>query len=120
MLLALLMDSLASMYGAKKLGASWRGLVGAVGGAVVGLFFSLPGIILGPFMGATLLEMAGGRALAEAARAGLGAVIGILVGAVGKLACCVAMTTLFAVSVLVRTRAPEPRTILAWLGPATG
>jgi len=100
MLLSLGLDYLASIYGAKKMGATWRGVTGAVVGAVIGLFFSLPGIILGPFVGATALEMLGGRKWPEAARAGLGAVVGILVGAVGKLASCVAMVALFVVSVL--------------------
>src|SRR5437867_950329 len=44
--LSLLMDYLATVYGAKKLGATWRGAVGAIVGALVGIFFNVPGIIL--------------------------------------------------------------------------
>ncbi|MBM3833316.1 MAG: DUF456 domain-containing protein [Verrucomicrobia bacterium] len=102
-LLSLGLDYLASMVGAKKLGATWRGMVGAVLGALVGLFFSLPGIILGPFLGALLFEMIGGREFEEAARAGVGALIGLLVGAVGKLACCVTMIAVFSYSVATRS-----------------
>ena len=100
MVLSLVMDYLASMAGAKKLGATWRGVLGAIVGALIGFFFSLPGLILGPFLGALLFEMIGGSEWKEASRAGLGAVIGLFVGALGKLACCVAMMGLFAVSVI--------------------
>src|ERR1041384_4856268 len=84
---SLVMDYLASMYGAKRLGASWRGVLGAVIGGSIGIFFNLPGILLGPFLGALLLEMLGGRAWKDAARAGLGAVLGLFLGAFGKFAC---------------------------------
>jgi uncharacterized protein YqgC (DUF456 family) len=100
MALSLVMDYLASMYGAKKLGATWRGVLGAVVGGLIGIFFNLPGLLLGPFLGALVFEMVGGREWKEAARAGLGAVIGLFVGAIGKLACCVAMMGLFAANVI--------------------
>lgn len=96
-------DYLASVLGARKLGATWRGVLGALAGAIVGVFFSLPGIILGPFVGALLLELAGGRQLKPAARAGFGALLGLLAGAVGKLAICVAMIALFLVNVIYRS-----------------
>ena len=102
-LLSFLFDYLASMFGAKKLGATWKGIVGAVGGGLLGLFFGFPGVILGPFLGALLLEMAGGRELKPAARAGLGALLGLLAGAVGKLAICLAMIGLFTLSVIWRS-----------------
>jgi uncharacterized protein YqgC (DUF456 family) len=99
-LVSLVMDYLASLYGAKRLGATWRGMLGAVVGGLIGLFFSLPGIILGPFLGALLFEMAGGRDVQASSRAGLGALIGLLAGTVGKAACCVAMMGLFVVNVI--------------------
>ena len=97
------LDYLASVFGAKKMGATWRGIAGAVLGAVVGLFFGPPGILLGPFLGALVLELLSGREFAEAARAGAGALLGLLLGAVGKLACCVAMIALFAMNVIGRS-----------------
>ena len=99
---SLLVDYLASMYGAKKLGATWRGVFGAVVGGLIGIFFNLPGILLGPFIGAVVFEMAGGRKFKEAGRAGFGATLGLLGGAVAKLGCCVAMMGLFAVNVIHR------------------
>ena len=118
MLFSLLTDYLATMYGARRLGATWRGVVGAVIGAVIGIFFSLPGVILGPFLGAMVFEMIGGRELRSAARAGLGAFIGLLGGAVVKLATCVAMIALFAVDVIHRsTTAKAPLEVaVRWIG----
>jgi uncharacterized protein len=113
MLLSIVVDYLASMLGARKLGATWRGVVGAVVGALVGLFFSLPGILLGPFFGAALFEMIGGRNWVEATRAGFGAVLGLLAGAVGKVAACVAMMTLFTVNVIIRSIYDAPTGPLA-------
>ena len=101
--LSLVMDYLASVYGAKRLGATWRGGLGAVLGGIIGIFFSWPGILLGPFVGAMVLEMAGGRNWRESGRAGVGAMIGLLAGTLGKLACCVAMMGLFTVNVLYRS-----------------
>jgi uncharacterized protein len=91
------------MVGAKQLGASSRGVFGAVVGAVIGLFFSLPGILFGPFLGALVFELAGRREFKDAARAGLGATLGLLAGAVGKLLCCLLMMGLFTLSVVLRS-----------------
>src|SRR5690349_17374433 len=102
--LSLVMDYVATVYGAKKLGATWRGAVGAIVGGLIGLFFSLPGILLGPFIGAFLFEMAGGRERKAASRAGVGATLGLLAGAIGKLACCVAMMALVTVTASYRAR----------------
>jgi uncharacterized protein YqgC (DUF456 family) len=102
-LLSIVMDYLASLYGAKKLGATWRGLWGAVAGGLIGLFFNLPGILLGPFVGATVFELSGGRDWKEASRAGLGATIGLLAGAVGKVCVCLLMMIIFTVNVIYRS-----------------
>lgn len=100
-LIALGLEFLASMFGAKKMGATWKGALGAVIGATVGIFFNLPGLILGPFIGAFLFEMIGGREAGESAKAGAGAMIGLALGAVGKLACAAAMIGLFTFSAVL-------------------
>ncbi len=97
------MDYVAGMLGAKKLGASWRGAVGAGVGSLVGIFFGLPGILLGPLVGAVAFEMAGTRDVTAGSRAGLGAVIGLAIGALGKVACGLAMIGLFAANVIWRS-----------------
>jgi hypothetical protein len=104
--LSLVIDYAASVYGAKRLGATWKGGVGAIVGGLIGLFFGIPGVLLGPFLGAFGFEMAGGRPWKEASRAGVGAVLGLLAGALGKLACCVAMMGLFGVNVVWRSLNP--------------
>ena len=102
MVLSLVMDFGATWFGAKKLGATWKGILGAVVGVIVGLFFGVPGIIIGPFVGAVAFELVGGRDLGAATKAGMGALIGLLVGTLGKFACAVAMMGLFAVEVVAR------------------
>jgi len=99
-ILALGLDYLATSVGARKMGASWRGMLGAILGGVVGLFFSIPGILLGPFVGAFLLELLGGYEFRRAARAGAGATVGLLAGALGKFVLCVVMITLFTANIL--------------------
>lgn len=109
--LSLLLDFLASTLGAKKFGATWRGMIGALLGGIIGLFFALPGIILGPFLGAMLFEMIGGKEFKVAAKAGAGAVVGLLLGVIGKFAICVMMIGLFATNTIYRTlNQPEPAT----------
>jgi len=41
-LLSFAFDYLASMFGAKKLGATWRGILGAAVGGLIGIFFGFP------------------------------------------------------------------------------
>ena len=101
-LLSLVVDYLASVYGAKRFGATWRGMWGAILGGIIGLFFNLPGILFGPFLGAAAFEMVGGRDWKDASKAGLGATIGLLAGAVGKAVACVVMMILFTGAILYR------------------
>ncbi len=100
---SMVLDYFATVLGAKKLGATWRGALGAILGGLIGLFFSLPGIILGPFIGAMLLELAGGREFKPSARAGLGATLGLVLSSAGKLLICLLMISLFAANVIYRS-----------------
>jgi uncharacterized protein len=101
--LSLVMDYLTTIVGAKQFGASKKGMAGAIIGGIVGIFFNLPGIILGPFIGASIFELAGGREFKPAMKAGVGATLGLFAGAVGKLLCCGAMMLLFIVNVIWRS-----------------
>jgi uncharacterized protein YqgC (DUF456 family) len=85
-LIGWLVDLLAGAVGARYMGASRRSFWGATIGAIVGIFFGLPGIILGPFIGAVLGEVSGGRDVLESGRAGLGAWLGMVVATAAKLA----------------------------------
>ena len=94
--LAWLLDFLAAALGAKKLGASQRAFWGATFGAVIGMFFGIPGLILGPFVGAVVAELSGGRDVKQAGRAGYGAWIGVIIGTAAKLAIAFLMVGIFA------------------------
>ena len=96
-LVALGLDYLATRIGAKNLGATLKGMLGAVLGIIVGLFVFPPvGLIIGPFIGAMGFEWAFGREAQDSAKAGAGAVIGMLLGAVGSMMCAAAMFGIFA------------------------
>jgi uncharacterized protein YqgC (DUF456 family) len=96
--LALLIDFVAGLLGAKRVGASARALWGAALGTIVGLFFGLPGLLLGPFLGAVAGELTSGRELAHATRVGIGTWLGLLFGTLAKLALCFAMLGVFALT----------------------
>ncbi len=79
-------DFLAGAFGARYLGASSRAFWGATFGAIAGLFFGLPGILLGPFIGAVFGELSGGSDILQSGRAGVGAWLGMVVATAAKLA----------------------------------
>ena len=90
-------DFVASMLGAKRAGASPKALAGAALGGVAGIFFGIPGMLLGPFIGAVLGEFLARRNLLRAGKVGLGTWLGLLVAAVLKLGlCCLMVATFFA------------------------
>lgn len=77
-------DAAASVLGAKAFGASKWAVIGSGVGLVVGLFLGLPGIVLGPVVGAIAFEYAKNPDFERALRAGVGAFVGFLVGSVLK------------------------------------
>ncbi len=97
-LLATIVDITASAFGTRIAGASRWAFVGAALGAIVGLFFGLPGIVLGPFVGALACEWLVSRNLGQAARAGGGAAIGLMLGAAAKIAIVFTMLGVFSLA----------------------
>jgi len=89
-------DLAAGALGARRFGASGRAILGAAAGALVGLFFGPLGLVLGPFLGAALAELSLRRDLRQAGRSGLGATLGLVLGAAAKLGVGFAMLGLFA------------------------
>jgi uncharacterized protein YqgC (DUF456 family) len=94
-ILSLIIDFMAAAFGAKGQGASPRAFWGATLGAIVGMFFGLPGIILGPFIGAVAAELAAGRGAQQAGRSGYGVWIGLVLGTAAKLAIAFLMLGIF-------------------------
>jgi hypothetical protein len=95
-LLSVAVDFLATVLGAKRVGASRKALIGAMLGTVVGIFFGPVGLFAGPFVGALLGELWHGRLIGQAARVGLGTWLGIVLGTVLKLGLAFTMLGLFA------------------------
>jgi uncharacterized protein len=95
MLLTFVIEIAAAGMGAKRVGASKMAIFGAAVGTIVGLFFSLPGLLFGPFVGAVLGEYLSRRNWEQAGKVGFGTWIGMIVGTAGKLAVIFAMVGLF-------------------------
>jgi uncharacterized protein YqgC (DUF456 family) len=84
--LGVIVDNLLNLIGARAFGASRAGLWGVfIGGIIGGLMFFPLGLLIGPFLGALLAEILGGRTKKEALKAGTGAFIGYLAGIAAKL-----------------------------------
>jgi uncharacterized protein YqgC (DUF456 family) len=96
--LTYVVDLLAGAFGVKRFGASPRAMVGAAVGTLLGLFFGLLGVIIGPFVGASIGELTTSRNLETAGRAGIGATLGLAIGAAAKLALAFTMLGIFAVA----------------------
>jgi uncharacterized protein YqgC (DUF456 family) len=88
-------DFVAVAFGAKRLGASARAMTGAALGTLAGLFFGLPGVIVGPFVGAVIGELTTHRDLAKAGKAGVAAWIGFAIGTAVKVALAFLMIGIF-------------------------
>ena len=83
--LAMSMDNVANLIGAARYGASRAGIIGAALGGILGLFFLFPiGILIFPFVGAFIGELALRRTPSEAGRAAFGTLIGMMGGMVVK------------------------------------
>ncbi len=94
-------DFLATAMGARKYGASPRAVAGAAVGTLLGVFFGLGGIILGPFLGAMAGEFSRRATLKTATQAGLGATLGLFFGALLKIALAFTMLGVFVVDRLL-------------------
>ncbi|MDR1085666.1 MAG: DUF456 domain-containing protein [Deltaproteobacteria bacterium] len=100
--ISIALDQLAGIVGAKKFGAGRSGMIGAFLGAVIGvIFFSLPGLILGTFLGAAGFELVfAGRDVSSSLKAGTGALLGFLAGSLFKFILGLILTVLFILKIL--------------------
>ena len=88
-------DMAMMALGMKRLGTSRRAMAGAAIGMTAGLFFGLPGLIVGPFAGAVLGELTAHGDLNRAGRAGIAAWIGFAIGTVVKVGLAFMMIGIF-------------------------
>jgi hypothetical protein len=92
----LTLDLLAGALGARHVGASPRAVAGALLGTLIGMFFGLPGLLLGPFLGALTGELAAGNSILRSAHVGASAWAGLILGTLVKLVASMTMVALFA------------------------
>jgi len=100
--LSTFVDNIVIALGAKKLGGSNWGMLGAIIGGIVGLIVgNIPGMFLGPIIGASLFELIFARKdFKNSFKAGLGSFIGILFSIVIKVGFTIGMIV-YAVSLVI-------------------
>ena len=96
-----IVELLAASMGAKRVGATWKGMAGAAAGTLVGMFFGIPGLLLGPFVGAVLGEYISQRDWNRAGKVGLGTWLGLIFGTAAKIAVAFAMLGVFVTAYLI-------------------
>ena len=100
-LLGQLADFVAGSLGAKRAGASGKAVWGATLGSLVGFLGGLPGIVLGPFVGAAIGEYLAERDLLRAGKVGVAAWVGLVLGMAAKIALAFTMLGVFGFALLV-------------------
>ena len=98
--IGVIVDFVASTLGAKRVGASKLALWGASLGTLIGMFFGIPGLLFGPFVGALGGELASGTSVLRSAHVGVGTWLGLLFGTLIKLVLSFVMVGLFGLAML--------------------
>ena len=98
-LVAYALDFLSGYFGARFFGATKWGMLGALVGAVIGIFFGIAGLFVGPVIGAIAGEFIAGKRMIDAGRAGWGSLLGNLGAMIGKLLIALVMIVIFFMSV---------------------
>jgi uncharacterized protein YqgC (DUF456 family) len=99
-LLSWVLDYVAGVLGAKKVGASKHALLGAAVGTVAGLFLGFVGVLVLPFVGAAAGEYWARRDHRAAARVGVATGLGLVVAMVAKVVIAFVMIGVFVVALL--------------------
>jgi len=101
--MAMAVDFVATLLGAKRAGASKLALVGAAIGSILGIFSGLWGLLIFPFIGAVVGEYIARQQLSQAGRVGLATWLGMMIGTLAKLAIALTMIGIF-IAVYVANR----------------
>lgn len=99
--LAWVLDYVAGLLGARKVGASREALIGAALGTVVGLFMGLVGVLFMPLVGAAVGEYIARRDQRHALKVGAATWLGMLVGMLAKIVLAFVMVGVFIAALLV-------------------
>lgn len=94
-LASFLIDFAATALGAQRVGATRLAIAGALLGTLAGVFLGIPGLVLGPFVGAVAGELISHGKVEQAARAGVATWIGLVFGTLAKLALVFTMLGVF-------------------------
>ncbi len=94
-------DYLAGALSAQRAGATKLGLLGAALGTLAGVFTGLWGLVFMPLAGAAIGEFIAHRDALRAGRVGVATWIGMLAGAVAKLAIVFTMVGIFVAALLI-------------------
>jgi uncharacterized protein len=99
--LAWVLDYVAGLMGARKVGASRQALVGAALGTVAGLFMGLIGVLFMPLVGAAIGEYLARRDQQRALKVGVATWLGIMAGLVSKVVIAFMMIGVFVAALLI-------------------
>ena len=99
-LLSILLYWVSGALGAKWFGSSKWGIIGAIAGGIIGLFFGIPGLIIGPIAGVFLFEIFfAKKEVKDASSSTVGTVVGGLAGILGRVILALGMIGWFVVDV---------------------
>lgn len=99
--LSSVLDYVAGMLGARRVGASRLALVGAALGTLVGLFLGLVGVLFMPLVGAALGEYAARRDERRALEVGAATGLALVVAMLAKVVLAFVMVGIFLVALAV-------------------
>lgn len=100
-LVAWVMDYVAGLLGAQKVGASKQALIGAAIGTVVGLFMGLVGVLFMPLVGAAAGEYLAQKQSHRALKVGIATWLGLMVGLITKVVIVFMMIGIFVAALLI-------------------
>lgn len=95
------LDYVAALLGARRVGASKLAIIGAAAGMVLGILSGFLGVLFFPLAGAALGEWLAHRDEQRAMRVGLATWVGLLLGLLAKVVIAFMMVGVFVVALLV-------------------